>query len=81
MSNNQQVKRETMYERIKRMDEEELRRFIYLVYLAGNNDGLENLCDDPECSYFGDGFLHIKANDLMPNDNVDDLVNSWHLDE
>lgn len=30
---------ENMYERIKRMSEEEMRKFIYLVYLCGNEDG------------------------------------------
>lgn len=70
---------ETMYERIKRMTEKELREFIYIVYLCGNKDGKEMLCDSPDFSYFGDGFLHIKAYDLMPNDNVDDLCKSWNI--
>ena len=70
---------ETMYERIKRMSEGEMRKFIYIVYLCGNEDGRKMLCDSPDCSYFGDGFLHIEANDLMPNDNVDDLYKSWKI--
>ena len=68
---------ETMYERIKRMSEDEMRKFIYIVYLCGNEDGKDMLCDSPDCSYFGDGFLHIKAYDLMPHDKVDDLFKTW----
>lgn len=71
---------ETMYQRIKRMTEGEMRSFIYTVYLCGNKDGEDGLEDSPDCSYFGDGFLHIDAKDLMPNDNVIDLFKSWGLD-
>ena len=81
MSNNQPVKRETMYERIKRMDEEELKTFIYFVYRAGNLDGQDHRCDDHPSSYFrGGGFLNFKANILMPNDSVYDLIDTWELD-
>ena len=72
---------ETMYQRIKRMTEIEMRSFIYLVYLCGNKDGRDGLEDSPDCSYFGDGFLHIEAHDLMPNDVVGDLIRSWCLNE
>lgn len=71
---------ETMYQRINRMTEGEMRSFIYMVYLCGNKDGKDGLEDSPDCSYFGDGFLHIEAQDLMPNDNVIDLYKSWNLD-
>ena len=70
---------ETMYERIKRMSEDEMRKFIYIVYLCGNEDGREMLCDSPDSSYFGDGFLRVNANVLMPNDEVDDLFKSWRI--
>lgn len=44
---------ETTYERIKRMSEEEMKEFVYLVYLCGNKDGQQMLCDSPDYSYFG----------------------------
>ena len=72
---------ETMYERIKRMTESEMQKFIYLVYICGNNDGVENLCDSYTCSYFGDYMLTLKAKELMPNDNVDDLYKLWLEEE
>ena len=71
---------ETMYQRIKRMSEGEMRTFIYMIYLCGNKDGKDGLEDSPDCSYFGDGFLHVEAQDLMPNDDVADLYKSWSLD-
>ncbi len=70
---------ETMYERIKRMTEEEMSEFIYLVYLYGNKDGKDNLCDSPYCSYFGGHVLALNAKKLMPNDKVEDLYKSWKL--
>ena len=70
---------ETMYERIKRMTEEEMSEFIYLVYFCGNDDGRRNLCDSPYGSYFGGHLLTLDANKLMPNDKVDDLYKSWKL--
>lgn len=70
---------ETMYDRVKRMSYEEMRKFIYIVYLCGNEDGKEMMCDSPSFSYFGDGFLHIKVEDLMPNDDVEDLFESWKI--
>lgn len=70
---------ETMYERVKRMTEEEMSEFIYLVYLSGNADGKQGCCDSPYCSYFGGHVLTLDANKLMPNDKVDDLYKSWKL--
>ena len=70
---------ETMYERIKRMTKEEMREFIYLVYLCGNEDGKHNLCDSPHGSYFGGLVLTLNANELMPDDKVSNLYDSWDL--
>ena len=65
---------ETMYERIKRMSQSEMKRFIYWVYLCGNRDGQRGCEDSPgDCSYFGGGILTKKANEVMPNDNTNDL--------
>ena len=69
----------TMYERIKNMTEEEMKNFIYMVYLVGNNDGKNYMCDSPS-GYFGCAMLNKDAKELMPNDNVDDLWNKWNLD-
>lgn len=70
---------ETMYERIKRMSEKEMSKFIYLVYLCGNRDGQQEICDSPGCSYFGGHMLTLNAIDVMHNDNVDDLFDTWEL--
>lgn len=68
---------EKMYERVKRMTKEELRDFIYYVYLSGNKDGQCN-CEDSPSGYFGK-VLDFERVNLMPNDQVDDLVNTWEL--
>lgn len=69
---------ETMYERIKRMTESEMRKFVYLVYLCGNRDGMQSLEDCfGECSYFGGHMLTLDAAEVMPNDNVNDLYDTW----
>ena len=70
---------ETMYERIKRMTESEMKEFVYAVYLCGNYDGKENLCDSPTGSYFGDHMLTLNARELMPNDSVDELYKKWKI--
>lgn len=71
---------ETMYERIKRMSEQEMGEFLYIIYLIGNDDGSEMLCDSPESSYFRNKLVHNKANDLMPNDSVSDLYYNFNID-
>ena len=65
---------ETMYERIKRMSESEMKQFVYWVYLCGNEDAKENLCDSHDDStYFGGYMLTKEAKKVMPNDTTDDL--------
>ena len=71
---------ETMYERIKRMSEKEMGEFLYAIYLFGNKDGSEMLCDSPESSYFKNNLINAKANNLMPSDNVSDLYDSFNID-
>ena len=68
---------ETMYERIKRMTESEMKQFIYWAYLCGNEDGKENLCDSPS-GYFGGSLLSMDATKFMPNDTTDDLWGSFN---
>lgn len=68
---------ETMYERIKRMSEEEMKEFVYLVYLCGNKDGQQMLCDSLDYSYFGGHMLTLDVTEVMPNDNVNDLYSTW----
>ena len=70
---------ETMYERIKRMTKSEMEYFIYMVYLCGNKDGKDGLCNSPDCSYFGDTILNVRADDLMPHDDITELYESWCL--
>lgn len=68
---------ETMYKRVKRMTKTEMREFIYLVYLCGNKDGKQMLCDSPYGSYFVQYMLNGSVEKLMPNDKVSDLYESW----
>lgn len=66
-----------MHERIKAMTQEEMREFIYWVYMNGNKDGEMNLCDSPAASYFGGAMLEYDAKEVMPNDNVNDLWDNF----
>lgn len=69
---------ETMYNRIKRMTPEEMREFIYWVYICGNRDGEQNLEDSPGCcSYFGGAMLLKNASEVMPNDCTGDLWDNF----
>lgn len=54
-----------MYERIKSMTKEEMQDFVYWVYMNGNADGEENLCDSYGNSYFGGAMLDMDADDVM----------------
>ena len=62
----------SMYERIKSMGEEEMRKFVYWVYTNGRIDG-QNGCFDSPDGFFGGRFLTLSAKDLMPNNSVYDL--------
>ena len=69
---------ETMYERIKRMNPDEMRDFVYWVYLMGNEDGYYRYCDS-NGGYFGRQMLTLDREEVMPNDSIGDL---WEkLDE
>lgn len=63
---------ENMYERIKKMTPEEMRQFVYWVYLCGNRDGECGQEDSPD-GFFGGAILAEKANEVIPNDSTDDL--------
>ena len=67
---------ENMYDRIRRMTPEEMRAFVYWVYLNGNRDGATNSCDTPG-AYFCGAMLNKDAREVMPNDKVEDLRNSF----
>lgn len=55
-----------MYEHIKNMSVEEMQKFIYWVYMNGNADGKDNLCDTYSNSYFGGAMLDMDVDDVMP---------------
>lgn len=64
----------TMFNRIKQMDESEMKSFIYWVYLCGNEDGKKMLCDSiGDCSYFGGAMMEMEVTEVMPNNSIDDL--------
>ena len=63
---------ETMYDRIKRMNEDEMKAFVYWVYLMGNEDGWNQHCDS-DGGYFGGHMLILDREEVMPNDNISDL--------
>ena len=66
-----------MHERIKNMTHDEMREFIYWVYMNGNEDGKQNLCDSPVSSYFGGAMLQYNVSEVMPNNNVNDLWDTF----
>ena len=68
---------ETMHERIKRMTEEEMREFVYFVYLCGNRDARDYYCDSKRNSYFGGNMLTKSVTEVMPNDSVQDLWDAF----
>ena len=69
---------ETMYDRIKRMNLYEMKDFVYWVYMNGNKDGEEKVCDSNGFySYFGGGMLTKNVDEVMPNDTVDDLWDNF----
>lgn len=49
---------EKMYERIKKMNHDEMRAFVYWVYLMGNEDGYYRYCDS-NSGYFGGRMLTL----------------------
>lgn len=66
-----------VYDRIKKMTEEEMSAFIYWVYMNGNADGERGAQDSP-MGFFGKQFIHMDANDLFPTNNVnEDLWNRF----
>ena len=65
-----------MYERIKQMSMSEMKQFVYWVYRCGNKDGR----DECECSpngYFGGYVLTLPVTTLMPNDNINDIWDTF----
>lgn len=68
---------ETMYERIKRMTKDEMKSFIYWVYMNGNEDGDIGCCDS-ELGYFGGHMLNRPVENVMPNDSVKDLWDNFN---
>lgn len=63
---------ETMYERIKRMSMEEMKCFVYWIYLMGNEDGWNGCCDS-NGGYFGGHMVTLDREEVMPNDSIEDL--------
>lgn len=68
----------TMYERIKNMTLEEMRAFLYYIYLAGNKDGM-NFVQDSFSGYFA-RLTDFERADVMPNDRVEDVCDTWEPD-
>lgn len=66
----------SMYDRIKTMTAEEMRHFIYWVYMCGNEDGQLGLQDSPS-GFFGGYMLTKNTKEVMPNDDVQDLWNDF----
>ena len=62
----------TLYERVKQMTLEEMKTFLYWVYLSGNKDGSEDLQDSPS-GYFGGYFLTLDAKEVLTNNDVNTL--------
>lgn len=66
---------EAVYDKLKNLTFEEMRSFIYWVYMNGVLDG-GNDCADSWGGFFGGAFLQQDASKLP--DNIDDL---WDLYE
>jgi hypothetical protein len=59
-----------MYEYIKTMSLEEMKAFIFWVYMNGNKDGNDGLCDDMS-GYFGGYLLKLPASDVLASMGAD----------
>lgn len=62
----------TVYDRIKNFTREEMRNFIYWVYMMGQADCERGLQDD-ESGYFGGAILDCDADNIP--ENVSELLN------
>lgn len=62
----------TVYDRIKEFSCEEMRDFIYWIYMMGQADCERGLQDD-ESGYFGGAILNYDANNIP--ENVSELLN------
>lgn len=65
----------TLYERIKQMTFDEMKAFLYWVYLSGNKDGSEDLQDSPS-GYFGGYFLTLDAKEVIKDDDFNSLFDN-----
>ena len=65
----------TMYERIKNMTLEEMKDFVYWIYLNGNKDGKEYIQDCPN-GYFGGYFLNLDAKKVIPHEEINSLFDT-----
>ena len=63
----------SVYEKVKNMSLEEMKKFIYWVYVNGVNDGRANSYDD-ESGYFGGRVLEYDSNIVFPDGTVDSLL-------
>lgn len=61
-----------LFEKVKTMSLDEMKTFMYWVYLCGNKDGAEDLQDSPS-GYFGGYFLELDADDVIPYGDVNTL--------
>ena len=51
-----------------------------MVYLCGNEEGKHSLCDTSNAGYFSGGLMLEKdVNEVMPNDDVNDIWDTWLL--
>lgn len=56
-----------MYEFIRSMSKEQMRDFIYWVYMNGHADAKYKLCDNyGDCGYFDGTILNMDMADVMP---------------
>lgn len=59
----------TVFDRIKNMDFEEMKTFLYWVYKNGVLDGQYGHEDSPYTSYFGGFLLECEADEIPENIN------------
>ncbi len=63
----------SVYEKVKNMSLEEMKKFIYWVYTNGVNAGKANLYDD-KSGFFGGRVLEYDANIIFPDGTVESLT-------
>lgn len=65
-----EIRNMNMYDYIKQLDLDTMKRFIYWVYSCGNYDGYNDAEDSPgDCSFFGGAMMNRTVGEVVDGTN------------